>query len=111
MSGNRQNPCATATQRTANWYEQLNGKTKLVIQLVIAVVAIVSTTVAVEQRYAKAADVKVVSETTQTILDVLRIQTEGRKAILDLKTANGTITPEQQVELKNLERAIATMTK
>lgn len=98
MSGNRQ-----------NWYEQLNGKTKLVVQLVIAVVAIVSTTVAIEGRYAKAEDVRVVAQATQTILDVMRIQTEGRQAILVLKAANGTITPEQQVELSILKRAIAKM--
>lgn len=110
MSGNRHtNPCQAAAVATANWYQQFNGKTKLVIQLVVAIVAIVSTTLAIEQRYAKASDVEQVAQATQTILDVMRIQTEGRKAILELKVANGTITPEQQVELANLRRAIAKM--
>lgn len=109
MSGNRQNPCAAAAQQTANWYQLLNGKTKMIIQLAVVVVAIVSTTLAIEQRYAKAADVQQVAQATQTILDVLRIQTEGRKAILELRAANGTITPEQRVELANLKRAIAKM--
>lgn len=109
MSGNRHNPCQAAMQRSANWYQLLNGRTKLAIQIVVAVVAIVSTTLAIEQRYAKAGDVQEVAQATQTILDVMRIQTEGRKAILELKAANGTITPEEQVELQNLKRAIAKM--
>lgn len=109
MSGNRHNPCAAALHASASWYNHFNGKTKLVVQFAIALVAVVTSTIAIEQRYAKAEDVLQVAQATQTILAVMRIQTEGRKAILELKTASETITPEEKVELANLKRAIAKM--
>lgn len=105
MSGNRHAPAGDSV----HWYQLLNGKTKFVVQLTIAIVAIVTSTIAIEQRYAKAEDVLQVAQATQTILAVMRIQTEGRKAILELKTAAETITPEEKVELANLKRAIAKM--
>ncbi len=91
--------------------EKLNGRLRLYALVAGAAIFLITTTITVENRYAKAGEMEQVAQATQTILDVMRIQTEGRKAILELKVANGSITPEQRVELANIKRAIAKMNR
>jgi hypothetical protein len=89
--------------------EKLNGRLRLYAMIAGAAIFLITTTITVENRYAKASEVDKVAQATQTILDVIQIQTESRLAVLQLKVANGTITPEQKVELANIKRAIAKM--
>ena len=91
--------------------EKLNGRLRFWTILAAGAVFIVTTTVTVENRYAKASEVKQVQEAANTILAVLRIQNVARKAVLDLKDAQGTITPAERVELKGLIQILATLPK
>lgn len=89
--------------------ERLNGKVRLIAGVAAGAIFLVTTTVMIEGRYAKASEFAEVQQATSTILEVMKIQAETRRALLELKAANGEITPEQQVELAGLVRAIAKM--
>jgi hypothetical protein len=111
MKKEHHNPCAAAVLHAASWYQLLNGKTKLIVQVMICVVAIVSATLTIEGRFAKAADMMVVQQSTEKLVTVLTINYTTRKAILALKKAKGTLTAEEQVELTGIVEILAELRK
>lgn len=91
--------------------ERLNGTTRLLGVLAICAVFLVTTTLAIETRYAKAGDVAQVQQTASTILDVLKIQYLTRQGVLQLKKEQGVITPAEAVELSGLKKILLTLEK
>lgn len=91
--------------------DRLNGTTRVVTMLVVAAAGLVTGTVAIESRYAKASEVQAVQRSADTILDVLKIQYLTRQGVLQLKKEQGTITPSEAVELKGLAKILATLDK
>lgn len=108
---NRQNPCMAAAISATRWYNMLNGKTKMVVQLVTIVTAIVFATIAIEGRYAKAGDVKSIESSVNGMVAAMTIQQVTRQTVLQLKAAAGTITPEEQVELDGITKVLQALQK
>lgn len=106
---NRKNPCVAAAVQTTTWYAALNGKTKLVIQTTGFVVSVVLATLWFEGRYAKASDVEPIKADVSALVAAMTIQQVTRQAVLDLKAANGTITPEEAVELAGIKKVLTAL--
>ncbi len=93
--------------------ELLNGKLVLIRNIVALVTVVVATTLWFESRYAKAADVQAVQrkvqqveQDTHLLIDVYKIEKRSRLAVLQLKAAQGGLTPAEEVELDSLEEII-----
>jgi hypothetical protein len=103
---NRQNPCVAAAVQTKKWYQHLNGKTRLLVQFSTIVVAIVIGTLGFEARYAKSADVEPIKTSVESLVAAMTIQQVTRQTVLNLKKADGSITPAESVELAGIERIL-----
>lgn len=108
---NRQNPCVAAAVQTKAWYQHLNGKTKLVVQTFGFMASVVLATLWFEGRYAKAEDVKPIQESVYSLVAAMTIQQVTRQTVLNLKKANGSITPEESVELAGIEKVLKVLEK
>jgi hypothetical protein len=100
------NPCMAAAVSAGKWYQRLNGKTRILIQFSTIVMAIVIGTLGFEARYAKSADVEPIKSNVQSLVAAMTIQQVTRQTVLELKMAEGTITPEEEVELKGITKVL-----
>lgn len=87
--------------------ERLNGTTKAIL----GVAAVVVLAWQFDGHYAKAADVQELQQGVGSIVTVLRVNAITRKTVLELKKANGGLTPAETVELKGIYEILATLEK
>jgi len=99
-----------------------SGKSWLTIGVIVSILTIVGMGVkfvlGVEDRYAKKEDILGIKTeivivqadlkmTTDNILKLVKNYAMTRKTVLELKEANGTIVPEEIVELNNLKESLS----
>ena len=89
-------------QETTSWFQRLNGTSKLIA----VVVAIVVATLGFEARYAKSSDVEPIKANVSALVAAMTIQQVTRQTVLNLRVANGTITPEESVELAGIVKVL-----
>lgn len=87
--------------------EKLNGTTKVIL----SIIAIVAAAAAFDATYARAADVRAMQQDVGKVVTVLTINYITRKTVLELKKANGGLTPAETVELKSIYEILATLEK
>lgn len=87
--------------------EKLNGTTKAIL----SVIAIVAAAYTFDSHYAKASDVRSMQQDVGKVVSVLKLNYITRKAVLELKKANGGLTPAETVELKGIYEILATLEK
>ena len=87
---------------TESWYQRLNGTTKLIV----IATAIVVATLGVESRYAKSSDVEPINHKVSALVAAMTIQQVTRQTVLELRSANGSITAEERVELAGIVKVL-----
>jgi hypothetical protein len=78
--------------------EKLNATTKAIL----GVAACIALLWQLDGYVAKAADVQELQQGVGTIVTVLTVNAITRKTVLELKKANGGLTPAETVELKGI---------
>jgi len=87
--------------------DKLNGATKAIL----GVAAVVVLAWQLDGYVAKASEVRELQQGVGKIVSVLTINYITRKAVLELKKANGGLTPAETVELKSIYEILATLEK
>ncbi len=78
--------------------EKLNATTKAIL----GVAACIGLVYTFDGHYAKASEVEALQEGVGTIVTVLTVNAITRKTVLELKKANGGLSPAETVELKGI---------
>jgi len=86
--------------------ERVNGRLKFWSLIGAGVLFIITTTVLIEDRYAKASDVEPIKASVSSLVAAMTIQQVTRQTVLNLKKAGGSITPEEQVELDGIDKVL-----
>ena len=87
--------------------DKLNGTTKAIL----GVAAVVVLAWQFDGHYAKASEVQELQKGVGTIVTVLTVNAITKKTVLELKKANGGLTPAETVELEGLYEILKTLEK
>ena len=87
--------------------DKLNGTTKAIIGIAV----VLGIAWQFDGHYAKASEVRAMQQDVGKIVSVLTINYITRKAVLELKKANGGLTPAETVELRSIYEILATLEK
>jgi hypothetical protein len=87
--------------------DKLNGTTKAILGVAACIVIAWQ----FDGHYAKASEVEALQQGVGTIVTVLTVNAITRKTVLELKKANGGLSPAEQVELNGIYEILKTLGK
>jgi hypothetical protein len=85
--------------------DKLNGTTKAIIGIAV----VIGIAWQFDGHYAKASEVQELKQGVNTIVTVLKVNAITKKTVLELKKANGGLTPAETVELQGIYEILKTL--